>query len=292
MILVTGATGHLGKATIDFLLKKVPANGIAAMARDEAKAAGLKAKGIEVRIGDYTDYDSMLKAFGGIDKLFLISSSDLGGDRAAHHINAIKAAKGAGVQHIVYTSFDLKESDHSALASLEDAHKETAAYLKTSQLRYTLLNNNLYADVLPLFLGDKVLETGVFFPAGNGKVPFAARLDMAEASAVLLASDEYKETTYVFASDTAYSFEDVAQILSELSGKDVPYLNPSGEVYAAKMKELGVPETAVGFMAAFGEAIANNELDTNRTALPSILGRKPASLKEYLKSAYFGDGQA
>lgn len=286
MILVTGATGHLGKATIDFLLKKVSTNQVAAMVRDEAKAAGLKEKGINVRIGDYTNYGSMVKAFAGTDKLFLISSSDLSGDRAAHHINAIKAAEAVGVQHIVYTSFDLKDSDHSALALLEDAHKETAAYLKTSGLRYTLLNNNLYADVLPLFLGDKVLETGVFFPAGSGKVPFATRMDMAEASAVLLASEEYKENTYVFASDTVYSFADIAKILSELSGKNVPYLNPSKEVFIAQMKELGVPETDAGFMAAFGEAIANDELDTNRTVLPSLLGRKPTSLKEYLQSVY------
>jgi len=286
MILVTGATGHLGKATIEFLLRKVSADQISAMVRNEAKAAEFTEKGITVQIGDYTDYDSMVKAFAGTEKLFLISSSDLGGDRAAHHINAIKAAKAAGVQCIVYTSFDLKESDHSALALLEDAHKETAAFLKTSGLRYTLLNNTLYADVLPIFLGDKVLETGVFFPAGSGKVPFATRMDMAEASAVLLVSNEYKENIYVFASDTVYSFADIAQILSEVSGKNVPYLNPSKEVYIAQMKELGLPETALGFMAAFGEAIANNELDTNSTVLPLLLGRKPTSLKEYLQSVY------
>lgn len=288
MILVTGASGHLGKATIDFLLKKVPANQISALVRHEAKAAEFTEKGIAVHIGDYTDYDSMVKAFAGTDKLFLISSSDFSKeDRVAQHTNAIKAAKAAGVQHIVYTGFDRKESGHSALAALEDAHKETAAYLKTSGLGYTVLNNNLYADVLPQFLGDKVLETGVFFPAGSGKVPFATRMDMAEASATLLASDDYKENVYAFASDTVYSFDDIAKILSELSGKEVPYLNPSKETFITQMMGFGVPETAAGFMAAFGEAIANDELDTKRTVLPSLLGRKPTTLKEYLRSIYF-----
>jgi len=288
MILVTGASGHLGKATIDFLLKKVPANQISALVRNEAKAAEFKEKGIAVHIGDYTDNDSMVKAFAGTDKLFLISSSDFSKeDRVAQHTNAIKAAKAAGVQHIVYTGFDRKESGHSALAALEDAHKETAAYLKTSGLGYTVLNNNLYADVLPQFLGDKVLETGVFFPAGSGKVPFATRMDMAEASATLLASDDYKENVYAFASDTVYSFDDIAKILSELSGKEVPYLNPSKETFITQMMGFGVPETAAGFMAAFGEAIANDELDTKRTVLPSLLGRKPTTLKKYLKSVYF-----
>lgn len=287
MILVTGATGHLGRATINFLLKKVPANQISALVRSEDKGAEFKEKGITVQIGDYTDYNSMVKAFAGTDKLFLISSNDLEGDRAAQHINAIKAAKEAGVQHIVYTGFDRKESDHSALAELEDAHKKTADYLKTSGLRYTVLDNNLYADVLPQFLGEKVLETGVFFPAGFGKVPFATRMDMAEASATLLASNAYQENAYPFASDEVYSFDDVAKILSELSGKEVPYLNPTKENFIKQMKGFGVPEIAAGFMADFGEAIANDELDTKRTVLPELLGRKPTSLKDYLKSLYF-----
>ncbi len=287
MILVTGATGHLGRATINFLLKKVPANQISALVRSEDKGTEFKEKGITVQIGDYTDYDSMVKAFAGTDKLFLISSSDMEGDRAAQHINAIKAAKEAGVQHIVYTGFDLKYPDHTALAELEDAHEKTADYLKTSGLRYTVLDNNLYADTLPQFLGEKVLETGVFFPAGFGKVPFATRMDMAEASATLLASDAYQENVYPFASDEVYSFDDIAKILSELSGKEVPYLNPSKENFITTMKGFGVPETAAGFMAAFGEAIANDELDTKRTVLPELLGRKPTSLKEYLRSVYF-----
>ncbi len=291
MILITGATGHLGKATIDFLLKKVPASQISALVRSEAKAAEFTEKGITTHIGDYTDYDSMVKAFAGTDKLFLISSSDLGGDRSVQHITAIKAAKAAGVKHIVYTGIDLKDPDHTAIAAVEDAHKKTAAYLKTSGLRYTVLDNNLYADTLPQFLGEKVLETGVFFPAGTGKVPFATRMDMAEASAVLLASDVYQENVYPFASDEVYSFDDIAQILSELSGKEVPYLNPTKDAFITQMTKFGVPETAAGFMADFGEAMANNEFDTKRTVLPSLLGRKPTSLKAYLKSVYFPDGQ-
>ena len=291
MILVTGATGHLGKATINFLLKKLPANQISALVRSEAKAAEFKEKGITVHIGDYADYDSMVKAFAGTDKLFLISSSDLEGDRSVQHINAIKAAKAAGVQHIVYTGIDLKDPGHTALAEVEDAHTKTADYLKTTGLRYTMLDNNLYADVLPQFLGEKVLETGVFFPAGTGKVPFATRMDMAEASANLLASDAYQENVYPFASDEVYSFDDVAKILSELSGKEVPYLNPTKETFITTMTKHGVPEAAAGFMAAFGEAIANDELDTKRTVLPSLLGRKPTSLKDYLKSVYFPEGQ-
>src|SRR5688572_7812207 len=104
MILITGATGQLGKSTIELLLKKLPANKIAALARDKNKAAGLKAKGIDVRPGNYDDKASLVAAFQGIDKLFFISGNDVA-IRQKQHENVIKAAKEAGIKHIVYTSF-------------------------------------------------------------------------------------------------------------------------------------------------------------------------------------------
>ena len=120
--LITGSTGHLGSATIEYLLNKVSANEIAALARNEEKAKTLKEKGIDVRIGNYDDYDSLVKAFQGIDKLLLISASEIG-NRAAQHINAINAVKEAGVEHIVYTSFIRQKDDpNSALWFIAKDH--------------------------------------------------------------------------------------------------------------------------------------------------------------------------
>lgn len=286
MILITGATGHLGSATISFLLKKLPASEIAALARTEEKAAPLRAKGVDVRIGDYTEYDSLVAAFTGVDKLFLISSSETDGDRSVQHINAIKAAKAAGVKRIIYTGFDLKNPDDTVLGALEDAHKATGNFLKASGVPYTILHNNLYADILPAFLGGEVLEKGVFFPAGDGQVPFTARMDMAEASANLLTASEPLKTDYVFASDETHSFGDVAQMLSEISGKSVAYHNPDLATYTATMVGAGVPEKVAGFLASFGQATAAGKLDTQRTDLPAILGRKPTPLKDVLKAVY------
>ena len=119
MILITGATGHLGKATIDFLLKKgVSATNIVALVRDEAKAADLKALGVGLRKGDYNDAASLETAFQGIDKLLLVSSSDIN-DRTAQHLNAVNAAKKAGVKHIIYTSFQQKQGHFPKSSSPE-----------------------------------------------------------------------------------------------------------------------------------------------------------------------------
>lgn len=204
MILVTGATGHLGKGVIDFLIKKVPANNIAALVRDESKAASLKEAGVDVRIGNYDDYNSLVKAFTGVDKLLLVSSNDEA-NRAGQHISAVNAAKEAGVKHILYTSVNYKVIDHSAIDFITSAHLVTEDHIITSGLVYTFFADNLYADVLPLFFGDHVPDSGIVFPAGEGKVPFASRTDMAEAIANVLAGEGHENKTYVLASDVSYS---------------------------------------------------------------------------------------
>lgn len=286
MILVTGATGHLGAAVIDFLLKKVPANQIAALVRDEAKAGSLKEKGISVRVGNYHDYNSLVQAFKGIDKLLLVSSNDFN-DRAGHQINAINAAKEAGVKHVAYTSAATNAPTSSVIPIIVDSHIATANYLKTSGLTYTLLNDNLYADVIPMFLGEKVVETGVFIPGGEGRVPYATRLDMAEAAANVLSGTGHDNKEYNIGSDVTYSFADVAQILSKLAGKEVAYIDAPKDVFIDTLTKAGVPAEYIGIAAGFAEAIKKNEFNLPGTDLEKLLGRKPASLESYLKQAYF-----
>ena len=189
-ILITGASGNFGKTTIDFLLKKgIPANTISALVRDEAKGADLKAKGISIKIGDYDNYESLVAAFKGIDKLVLVSGTDIV-NRGKQQKNVVKAAKEAGVKHILYTSFERKnETETSPIAFLAKSHIDTDNTIKASGMTYTIFRNNLYLDVLPMFLGEQVLETGVFFPAGETKSAFALRSDLAEATANVLTSE-------------------------------------------------------------------------------------------------------
>lgn len=286
MILVTGATGHLGNSTINFLLQKIAPNNIAALARDTSKAADLAAKGIDVRVGDYNDYDSLVNVFKGVNKLFLISSSDTQ-NRSAQQQNAVKAAKEAGVQHIVYTGVDMKDFVNSAIAQISLSHAETISLIKSTGIPYTILNNTLYADVLPMFLGESVLETGVFFPTGDGKVPFATRTDMAEAAANVLTGTGHESKEYAISNSIKYTLADVASTLSELSGKQIAYVSPAADVYQQQLLAAGVPEMYVGMFAAFAEAIKQNEFDTATTDLEALLGRKPTTLKEYLQAVYF-----
>jgi len=288
MILVTGSTGNFGQAAIDYLLRKgIEPGNIAALARDKNKAAGLSAKGINVRTGDYDDYNSLLRAFKGIDKLLLISASDIA-NRLKQQENAVKAAKEVGVKHIVYTSFVRKnETDTSPIALVGKAHIETDRLIKASGIPYTIMLNSLYADILPMFMGDKVLETGIFLPAGEGKTSFTSRKDMAEAAACILTGEGHFNKSYVIANTRTYSLYDVAEILSRLSGKKIAYLKPSAEVYTETLSKAGVPAEYIGMFAGFCEAIKQGEFDTTTTDLENLTGRPVTTLKEFLRSVYF-----
>jgi NAD(P)H dehydrogenase (quinone) len=290
MILITGATGQLGKATIDFLLKKgVPATTISALVRNEAKAQDLKNKGINIKYGSYDDYNSLVKAFKGVDKLLLISGNDID-NRATQQKNVVQAAKETGVKHIVYTSFIRKnETGNSPIAFVGKSHIETDKLIKASGIPYTIMLNSIYADMLPVFLGEKVVDTGVFFPAGDGKAAYTLRNDMAEAAAQILSTPGHENKEYVIAGDTNYSLHDVSNILTEFLGKKVPYVKPSASAYTEMLTKNGVPSNYIGMFAGFGEAINQGEFEIHESDLEKLIGRKPTSLKDFFKTVYAGN---
>jgi NAD(P)H dehydrogenase (quinone) len=287
MILVTGATGNYGKATIDFLLKKgISTNNISALVRDVAKAEDLKTKGINLKIGDYDNYASLIEAFKGVDKLLLVSGSDVV-KRGKQQENAVKAAKEAGVKHILYTSFERKnDTETSPIAFLAKTHIDTENQIKASGMTYTILKNNLYLDALPMFFGEQVLATGIFLPAGDTKSAFASRIDMAEATANILTSQGHENKEYSLSNTENISIQEMAQDLSEIVGKQINYVSLPYDVYVETLTEAGVPAEYVGMFAGFAEAIKQGEFSTQKTDLENILGRKPMTAKAFLKEVY------
>ncbi|MFL9845901.1 SDR family oxidoreductase [Flavobacterium rhizosphaerae] len=285
MILVTGSTGQLGTAVVNYLQERVPASKIAVLARDAQKAQHYADKGITVRVGDYHDYASLVTAFEGIEKVLLISSSDFN-DRVGQQINVINAAKQAGVKHIAYTGIEDKDAHNSATGILAKDHAETGDYLKASGVGYTLLNNSLYADVIPMFVGENVLENGIFFPAGQGRVPFATRDDMALAAAVVLTTQGHENKEYAIANDESLSFKDIAEIISEITGKQITYTSPDAETYKNVLKEAGVPDNFIWMLSGFAQAIKDKELETGKAYLSKLIDKKPTSVKEFLTQVY------
>lgn len=288
MILVTGATGAFGSATIHHLLAQgIAANQIVALAGDEAKAAQLAQLGVAVRPGDYDDYASLVKAFAGVEKMLLVSGSDIF-KRSSQHKNVIEAAKACGVQHVVYTSFlGTNETASSPLWMVAQSHLQTEAWLKESGMAYTILKNTLYMDFIPVFVGEKVLETGmIYLPAGDGKVGAVLRSEMAEATANILSGSNHAGKTYHFTHSQAFSYAEVAQHLSNISGKTIGYVSPSAEEFAQTMQAHGMPAEYIGLFSGFATAQALGELETVGTDLEKLLGRQPTSIQTYLNQLY------
>ncbi len=283
-ILVTGATGVVGKATIKHLLKKgVPANGIAGLARNAEKAEELLALGIEIRIGDYFDYDSLLTAFQGIEKVMLVSAHSFT-DRFKQHYNAITAARQAGVQHIVYMSIMRKPGSKLVMPEVTESDIFSEQTLRASGVNYTVVFEPPFTEVLPFYYGMKALEKGIHLPGGFGKMAPATRDELAEAHAVILTTPGHENKSYSLGGSEALSFRDIAGTLAEVKGQPVPYSTISEEAYKDALLKEGIPPHLADFVLDWVRDINNGEYGYQSGDLERLLGRKTLSFREYLES--------
>ncbi len=284
MILVTGANGNLGKATVEYLLKKVHASNIAVSVREPQKADALAQKGISVRQGDFNNPDSLPKAFEGAEKLLLISTSEDVQKRTQSHRNAINAAVKAGVKHIVYTS--IIHDGTTSPYHLVKNHLDSEAHLKSSGLSYTIIREGLYLDYLPMMLG-KVQETKqIVYPGGTSKVSFVLRNDIAEALADILATDGHESKTYNITTDKGYSFAEIAGVLSTITENTITYSDIPLEAFADGMRKYGVPEPMVTISVEIASLIRQGLFLKPDTTLAKLLGRPPVDVPEFLKNTY------
>lgn len=285
MILVTGATGHLGHAVVQQLLTKTSANNIAVLARDANKATDYAAKGISVRIGDFNDIASLAEATKGIEKVLLISGLDPV-NRYQQHKNVVDAAQKNGVKRIGYTGVSMESLATSDNQFLMQSHFQTEDYIKESGLAYTFYRNSLYTDTILFFAGEKAMETGIFLPTGSGKVSFALRREIGEAIANDLLATYTENRIYEITGAEASSYEEVAHILTQLSGKQVAFVDANETAYMEQLKQYQVPDEYIQVLSCFSKDIKNNQHSRVTDDLKKLLGREPLNLRSSLKELY------
>ena len=279
MIAITGATGQLGQHVIETLLKTVPASQIVAIVRNPAKATALSQQGITVRQADYSDEAAFTTALQGIDKLLLISSSEVG-QRAPQHRNVINAAKAAHVKFIAYTS--LLHADRSPLG-LADEHVATEKMLAESGIAYALLRNGWYTENY-LASAPAALEHGVFIgAAGEGKIASATRADYAAAAARVISEDGHAGKTYELAGDAGWTLSQLAAELAKQSGKKVVYQNLSEADFAAALKGVGLPAGLADMLADSDTGASKGGLFDDSHTLSKLIGRPTTSLADSVK---------
>lgn len=281
MIVVTGASGQLGRLVIAELLKSVAPAEIVAAVRTPAKVANLAAQGIGVRAADYTRPETLDAAFAGADKLLLISSSEIG-QRAAQHRNAIDAAKRAGVGLIAYTS--ILHADTSPLA-LADEHKATEAMLKDSGIPHVILRNGWYTENY-LASVPPALQQGAFIgSAGTGRIASAARADYAAAAAAVLTGSGHAGQIYELAGDVAYTLTDLAAELSRQSGKAVAYADLAEADFKAALLGAGLPEGVAALLSDSDVGASKGGLFDDGHALGRLIGHPTTPLAVSMRMA-------
>ncbi|WP_410752149.1 SDR family oxidoreductase [Citrobacter sp. U14242] len=279
MIAITGATGQLGQHVIESLLKTVPASQIVAIVRNPAKATALSQQGITVRQADYTDEAAFTTALQGIDKLLLISSSEVG-QRTPQHRNVINAAKAAHVKFIAYTS--LLHANTSPLG-LADEHVATEKMLADSGIAYALLRNGWYTENY-LASAPAALEHGVFIgAAGEGKIASATRADYAAAAARVISEDGHAGKIYELAGDEGWTLSQLAAELAKQSGKKVVYQNLSEADFAAALKGFGLPGGLADMLADSDVGASKGGLFDDSHTLSKLIGRPTTSLADSVK---------
>ena len=276
MIAITGATGQLGRLVAQALLQSVPAAHIVAAVRTPAKAQDLAALGVQVRQADYTQPDTLRAAFAGVDKLLLISSSEVG-QRFAQHSVVIDAAKAAGVKLIAYTS--ILRADTSALG-LAAEHKETEAALRASGVPFVLLRNGWYTENYAGVVPTAVQYGAVMGSAKDGRIAAASRADYAAAAAAVLVRDSQAGKVYELAGDTAFTLTELAAEIAKQSGKPVAYADMPQAVYAAELVKVGLPEGFAALLADSDAAAANGGLFDDGKQLSQLIGRSTTPISQ------------
>lgn len=280
MIVITGATGQLGRQVITALLKKVPANQIIAAVRNVDKAQDITALGVTVRYADYNQPTSWDTALAGAEKVLLISSSEIG-QRAQQHQAVIEAASRAGVTQLVYTS--ILHADTSTLA-LASEHKATESAIGTSGLPYTILRNGWYTENYAMAAAAANAQGAVYGCAGEGRISSASRKDFAEAAVEVLTSEHHTNKVYELAGDNAFTMIEFAATLSRIHGKPINYINLPEEAYKNALIGVGLPEPFAALLADSDTGIANGQLFDGGMQLSQLIGRPTETMESVISN--------
>ncbi|MGP3633157.1 SDR family oxidoreductase [Streptomyces sp. 24-1644] len=283
-IVVTGATGELGRLVIDQLVATVPAGSVAAVVRDKEKAAGLAARGIELRIADYNHPETLAGAFRAGDRVLLISGSEVG-RRVPQHTAVIDAAKAAGVAQLAYTGV-LGGPDADFQLAAE--HQVTERLILASGLPYTFLRNGWYTENYTANLAPVLEHGAVVANAGEGRVASASRADYAAAAAAVLTGDGHLNATYELSGDVAWSLAEYAATVAAATGKEIAYRNVPAAVHQEILVGAGLPEGFAAILVDVDEAIGRGLLAGTSGDLSRLAGRPTTPLADSVKAAVAG----
>jgi NAD(P)H dehydrogenase (quinone) len=277
-ILVTGATGKLGSKVVDSLLKSIPASELAVSVRNPEKAEGLRARGVEVRQGDFDRPETLDNAFKDIDRLLIISADGDNETRIRQHTDAVQAAERAGVKFIAYTSLANATESKNLMAP---PHVATEAAIIKTGIPYSFLRNNWYLENEIGSIQGALAGAPWITSAGEGKVGWALQQDYADAAAAVLVGNDHENTVYEL-SGPLLTQDELASALGNVLGEKIAVQQVSDEKYAEIMKGLGLPDFVIPIVVGIQESIRNGSLEVESNDFEKVLGRPVTPINEAL----------
>jgi uncharacterized protein YbjT (DUF2867 family) len=282
MIIVTGATGRLGRETIERLLERVPAEQVGASVRDVEKARDLADRGVRVRRGDFADPVSLAHAFEGATQILIVSASSIGEDLLRLHRGAIDAAKAAGARRVLYTSH-MGANPSSVFPPMPD-HAATEEMLRASGVPFTSLRNGFYASTTAALVA-AALQSGALAVPEDGPVSWTSHADLAEATAITLAEETFDGITPGLTGGEAIDMAGVAALASDVSGRPIKHVVVPDAEFRAGVVSRGVPEFAADMLVDMFAASRRGEFANVDPTLGRLLNRPLTSLQDVLKAA-------
>ncbi|NBD28121.1 SDR family oxidoreductase [Paenibacillus glycinis] len=277
-MLVTGATGKLGSLVVEALLKTVPASRLAVSVRNPEKAEALKARGVEVREGDFDRPDTLDAAFAGIDRLLIISADGDNETRIRQHAHAVEAAKRNNVGFIAYTSAPNARNSSLFLAAV---HRATEEAIMNTGIPYSFLRNNWYLENESANIQGALAGHPWVTSAGSGKTGWALRQEYAEAAAAVLSGQGHENTVYEL-SGKLLTQDEFASAVGAAIGKEVPVVQVDDAKYAEIMAGAGVPDFVVPILVGIQQGIREGTLEIESNDLEKLLGRPATPVAEAL----------
>ncbi|MCY9369849.1 SDR family oxidoreductase [Bacillus haynesii] len=287
-MLVTGATGKLGSKIVEKLLETVPADQLAVSVRNPEKAEALRARGVDVRQGDFDRPETLESAFRGIDRLLIISADGDNETRIRQHSTAVAAAERSGVRFIAYTSIANARDSKNFLAPTHKATEE--AILKTG-IPYSFLRNNWYLENEMSSIQGVLAGAPWVTSAENGKVGWALQQDYADAAAAVLSGEGHENTVYELSGELLTQ-EEIASALGEVLGKEVPVQHVDDAAYRDIMKNAGVPDFLIPMVVDIQKGIREGTLEVSSDDFEKVLGRPLTPIKEGLAQIVGGISEA
>lgn len=282
VVAITGASGHLGRKTAELVIGRLAPSDVVLLTRTPDALADLAGRGAVVRRADFDEPQSVSDALAGVERMLLISATELG-HRVGQHRAAIDAARNAGVRHVLYTSIPNPVAENPA--GVVPDHAATEEALRASGLAWTFLRNDLYAEYQVPTAAQAITTGQLVTNAGAGRTAYVSRDDCAAAAAAVLTSAEHENQAYDITGPEAVSAEDLAALAGELGGKTIEVVHVDDDAYVAGLTGAGLPEVAARLFASFGASTRGGFLEGVSSAVWDLTGEAPRSLRAILTAA-------